>query len=80
MPLGISSITLPLNTTTTAAMANPTPPKSVPGLLATFSVSKAFNRQGLKDLVGWLEKMPKVKSASLKLESVKTTNSMLFYF
>jgi hypothetical protein len=80
--LGISSITLPLNTTTTAAMANPTPPKSVPGLLATFSVhvSKTFNKQELKDLVGWLEKMPKVKSASLKLESVKTTNSMLFIF
>jgi hypothetical protein len=80
--LGIGSITLPLNTTTTAAMPNPTPPKRVPGLLATFSVhvSKTFSKHELKDLVQWLEKMPKVKSAGLKLESVKTTNSMLFIF
>lgn len=32
------------------------------------------------DLVGWLAMMPKSKSAALKLESVKSTNSMLFIF
>ncbi|WEW60804.1 hypothetical protein PRK78_006292 [Emydomyces testavorans] len=79
--LGIGSITLPLNTMAPAVTIPPTP-KNVQCLLATFSVhvSKTFNKQELKDLVRWLEESPKGKSATLKLESVKATNSMLFIF
>jgi hypothetical protein len=82
--LGTGCITLPLMAGAAAAPRSRSTSlrKCGPGLLATFSlhVSKNFSKQELMDLVGWLAMMPKSKSAALKLESVKSTNSMLFIF
>lgn len=74
--VGLGSICLPL---TASAVATDT--TTIDGLQATFSVhvSHSFTNEDLEDLVEWLENMPKSK-CSLKLESVKSTDSMLFVF
>ncbi|KAI2012717.1 hypothetical protein LOZ39_003849 [Ophidiomyces ophidiicola] len=78
--LGAGSATLPLFPGL-ASTANTSHPQE-PGMLATFSlhVSKIFNNVELEDIAMWLSNMPKVKGASLKLEGIKITNSMIFIF
>jgi hypothetical protein len=51
-------------------------------LLATFSlhVLQTFSNEELKDFVAWITIMPESKTATLKLENVKVTNSMIFIF
>lgn len=81
--LGLGSITLPLNPAMTAISINkPISTSDTPGMLATFSihVSKTFDKQELQALVNWILQLPKTKSATLKLESIKETQSMLFIF
>lgn len=50
--------------------------------MATFSihVSHNFSDGELRDLVEWIGTLPKMKCGTLKLESVKRTNSMLLIF
>lgn len=50
--------------------------------MATFSihVSDNFTDSELRDLVRWVGTLPKSKSATLRLEGIKKTNSFLFVF
>lgn len=79
--LGTGSICLPIQRNI-QALSTPgqSPTRSVPGLLATFSihVAKTFGRQELRDLVHWLDQLPRSNGESLRLENVKVTRSMLF--
>ncbi|KAJ9294601.1 hypothetical protein DTO271G3_6869 [Paecilomyces variotii] len=79
--LGIGSILLPLNKSP-AANAHHSLSTPAPGLMATFSmhVSHNYTREELKEFTRWLRESPKAKTSSLKLESVKITNSMVFIF
>lgn len=76
--LGPGSIILPLVSTVQSVASRP----SVPGLMATFSVhvSDNFTDSELRDLVRWVGNLPKSKSATLRLEGIKKTNSFLFVF
>lgn len=78
--LGIGSVILPLDPSRAVPVKVPTP--HVPGLLATFSihVSKTFNNDELSQISAWIDQLPQVNGVSLKLESVKKTQSMLFIF
>ncbi|KAJ9245641.1 hypothetical protein DTO169E5_360 [Paecilomyces variotii] len=79
--VGMGSITLPLAQIPITPSTSPMR-RNPPGLLATFSlhVSKTFSRDELKELVKWIGTFPKIKGASMKLENVKQTSSMVFIF
>ncbi|KAI1933366.1 hypothetical protein LOZ66_006493 [Ophidiomyces ophidiicola] len=74
--VGVGSVVLPLLPNKAGTINNPNP--SEPGMLATFSihVGKTFTKAEVEDLGAWLASIPKVKSASLRLESIKQTQSM----
>ncbi|KAI1973465.1 hypothetical protein LOZ53_003742 [Ophidiomyces ophidiicola] len=78
--LGVGSVVLPLLPNRAGIINNPNPSES--GMLATFSihVGKIFTKAELEDLGAWLASMPKVKGASLRLESIKQTQSTVFIF
>lgn len=76
--LGPGSIVLPLVSSVPSVASRP----PVPGLMATFSihVSENFSDEELRDLVRWIGNLPKSKLATLSLEGIKKTNSMVFIF
>ncbi|KAJ9349271.1 hypothetical protein DTO027B9_7671 [Paecilomyces variotii] len=79
--VGMGSITLPLAQIPITPSTSPMR-RNPPGPLATFSlhVSKTFSRDELKELVKWIGTFPKTKGASMKLENVKQTSSLVFIF